>query len=69
MGIHLKCLKTTFPYSTQSLTEENDATPILRHQTKKGAGKLPFLFSYLSSAAYFDFSSFNFAVRAGKTSL
>jgi hypothetical protein len=38
------------------------------HQTKKGASGLPFLFGYLCPA-YFDFSSFNFAVRAGKTSL
>ena len=46
-----------------------DATPIPRHQTKKGSPLAPFLFSYLSSAAYFDFSSFNFAIRVGKTSL
>src|SRR3990172_1400768 len=42
---------------------------ILRQQTKKGASGLPFLFSYLSSAAYADFSSLNFAIRTGKTSL
>jgi hypothetical protein len=46
-----------------------DATPVLRHQTKKGADKLPFLFGYLSDAADADFSSFNFAVKEGKTSL
>jgi hypothetical protein len=57
--------------STRShwLVKSVDATSILRHQTKKGAGGLPFLFGYLSSPTYFGFSSFNFAVRAGKTSL
>jgi len=53
-------------WSTRShrLVNSVDATPILRHHIKKGARRLP-----LSSAAYADFSSFNFAVRAGKTSL
>ncbi len=65
MGIYLKA---TFPYSALSLTEENGATPILRHQTKKGANGLPFFVELSKFAAYF-FSSFNFAIRAGKTSL
>jgi hypothetical protein len=41
----------------------------LETPTKKGADGLPFLFSRFSSMAYADFSSFSFAVKAGKTSL